>query len=284
MLLNAFGLYAGDSARYSSQENKLKFELSAGNTFVHQYRAASGTRNPYLSPYFEARSKSGLWMSGTAYRVWGLQEATRDFPEADISAGWDHDIDTFNNYSLYYSHSFYDRQVELLASALSNFAGFYYEHDFTDITTGLRLEYGFGNQTAVTKRGKKKTVITTYPVHDIYFSLENSYNHYWEKLWKKNDELDIDPEIDILAGTGNSYSEYVLKTHPGKKAAADKVSAFRLQQAIFEMPVTYYLGQFHFTPEADFYLPFYVSSDAGIKPFALFTATVAYTLKKKDSD
>jgi hypothetical protein len=175
-----------------------KQSVSAGVSFGSDASFFGRTglvRYPFLNTDVIYNAKSGIFVYGSAYKVFGSIPA---IDEMDFGAGYLYHVSSKFTGNISYTRFIFDRNALIIKSASSNDINFNNTYDWKFLKTSVVLDYLFGESS------------------DFFLTINNS--KYFETNWSVFDDKDylsFNPSFNIIVGTQNFVQKYNLN-HPGK--------------------------------------------------------------------
>ena len=192
------------------------------------YGQAADEKMPYIALTATVRAPFGGYVSGLAYKLF----TDSSFISAtSLTAGYQFNITKKLSGDLNFTHSFYPERSPFLQASNPNIAGatFNYEHFFT---SGISLDYAFGKESS-----DYFVTLSNFKAFDIYTKDQQAI-------------FSITPQIDIIAGTQQFYSQYREKRNnkgggkpqapPGPpKVITTTYKQFGMLSYNFKLPLSY---------------------------------------------
>jgi len=176
----------------TTDTTETKASLTLGITYSNDasyYGQRAQEKNPYIAAGATYRFKSGIYISGLAYRL--LNDTGAFVSASNIGGGIAFKVSKKLSADLGYNHTFYPSYSPLLqASSPDNAsAGLTYENW---LTTSATLDLAFGKTT------------------DLFFTLGISKQLSLGSIGKK-DVITLTPGFDVVAGTQHFYQSYITE-------------------------------------------------------------------------
>ena len=170
---------------------KKKQSVSIGvnyGTDASFFGRTSPTRYPYFTTDAIYNSKFGLFVYGSAWKVFGSPPA---FDEFDLGGGYSYKLSPDVKGSLSYTHFSFSDQAVIIKSASSNDINFKNSFDWHLLKTSITMDYLFGKS------------------NDFFLSISNS--HYFEttkNIFDDKDYITFEPSFNIIMGTQNFVEKF----------------------------------------------------------------------------
>jgi hypothetical protein len=227
-----------DSQRAVADTDTLarKQSVSAGVSFGSDasfFGRTGPVRYPFLNTDVIYNTKSGVFVYGSAYKVFGSIPA---IDEMDFGAGYLYHVSSKFTGNISYTRFIFDRDALIIKSASSNDINFNNTYDWKFLKTNVVVDYLFGESS------------------DFFLTINNS--KYFETNWSifdDKDYLSFNPSFNIILGTQNFVQKYNLN-HPGKfdsdyaapigppkdfEKYAGRNSEFNMLNYGFKIPIAY---------------------------------------------
>ncbi|MEO6229222.1 MAG: hypothetical protein ABJB11_17945 [Ferruginibacter sp.] len=232
-----------DSLATSADSTKAKSTITFGTVYctnADYYGQAANEKLSYLAAAVSYHHKSGLYLTGLAYRI--LSDTTNQIASAEnISAGIEFNISKRLSADISYNHTFYPAGSPFLQAGNPDNASATLAYDAW-VKPSISVDYAFGKTSdlfATAALGK------TIALGSI----------------SKKDLLRIAPAISVVGGTQKYYQTYVTQkkladsllgiifpTTPGQgtgnSSYTKTISSFNLLSYNFKMPLDYYRANY----------------------------------------
>lgn len=191
MLFTSISYGQSDSAIVA--ENKAdppKASFTIGSVYANNanyYGQKSQEKTPYLAVVANYKLKSGIYISGLAYKL--LNDSTPAISATNIGAGFNFNISKKLVADLSYNHSFYQKNSPLLQASNADNANLTLVYK-NWLNVKLAADYAFGKTDDVFTTGGFSKSISLFSI-------------------SKKDIVTLEPSTDIVAGTQHFYKTYV---------------------------------------------------------------------------
>lgn len=161
---------------------------------ANYYGQTADRRLPYILGNATLRFPFKLNFSLSSYK---LLDSTKGITATIVGAGYDFNLAKNLTSSINYSHTFNASNSPLLQASNTDNASANLSYAYW-LTTGLTLDYAFGSQ------------------KDIFLTFSNSKQF---SLWSfsNNDEITLEPTIEIVGGTQHFYQTYTKNEQTKQK-------------------------------------------------------------------
>lgn len=220
-------------------KNTLTLGVSYANNASY-YGQKSEEKTPYVAAVASYRLKSGLYFTGTAFRL--LDDSAKLASASSLGIGYGFKLGEKWVADLSYSHSIYPDYSPFLQAANNNTASASLNYNYF-LTSGISADYAFGKQS------------------DIFVTFSNSKDIGLGSLFSKKDGVSIAPSIEIVGGTQRFYNTYVedkkfrdslvgliLPILGGggstPNTATKESTSFDLLSYTFKLPLSYYRSKY----------------------------------------
>ena len=151
---------------------------------------------PFLNTDVIYNAKSGVFVYGSAYKVFGSIPA---IDEIDLGAGYLYHFSSKFTGNISYTRFIFNRNALIIKSASSNDINFNNTYDWKLLKSSVMFDYLFGESS------------------DFFVTINNS--KYFETNWSifdDKDYLSFNPGFNIIFGTQNFVQKY-NQNHPGDR-------------------------------------------------------------------
>lgn len=219
--------------------NTLTFGVSYANNASY-YGQKSEEKTSYIAAVASYRLKSGLYFTGSAFRL--LEDSAKLASASSLGIGYGFKMGTKWVADLSYSHTFYPAYSPFLQAANSNTASVSLNYNYF-LTNGISVDYAFGKQ------------------DDIFATFTTSKEIELGNLFSKKDGISIAPSVEIVGGTQRFYKTYIedkkirdslLELIPpilggGRSTpttTTKEATSFDLLSYSFKLPLSYYRSRY----------------------------------------
>ena len=144
----SLGLYTAQAQEDSTQEVK-KNTLTLGVTYTNNasyYGQKPEEKTPYVAGVASYKLKSGIYFSGSAYRL--LNDSAKFASASSLGIGYGFGIGKKLSADINYSHTFYPAYSPFLQAANNNTASASLNYQYF-LNSGIAVDYAFGKQNDV---------------------------------------------------------------------------------------------------------------------------------------
>jgi hypothetical protein len=227
-------LYA-QTAKPKEEASKTTLTLAAiYSNNVSYYGQSTSDKLPYLLGNATLRLPDGIYCSAGAYKLTNIGGG---ISETDLGVGYAHDFSEQFNADISFTRSFFPKNSPLLQASNENNANFTANYNWPWFKSSLSADYAFGQE------------------NDFFVGFSNSKNIDLCTVFDENDQLSIEPAVEIVAGTQhffNTYKQEKIKRNNGKGNGAangngngktetitTSKSSFNVLTYNFKLPLTY---------------------------------------------
>ncbi len=186
----SLGLYTAQAQEDSTQEVK-KNTLTLGVTYTNNasyYGQKPEEKTPYVAGVASYKLKSGIYFSGSAYRL--LNDSAKFASASSLGIGYGFGIGKKLSADISYSHTFYPAYSPFLQAANNNTASASLNYQYF-LNSGIAVDYAFGKQ------------------NDVFTTFSTNKDIVLGHLFNQKDGISITPGVEIVAGTQRFYETYV---------------------------------------------------------------------------
>jgi hypothetical protein len=173
---------------------------------VSYYGQSTAEKLPYVLVNATARLSMGLYFSAGAYKLLNIGGGVS---ETDLGIGYEHNFTENFNADISYMRSIFPNNSPLLQAANTNNVNLTLGYNWPWFKSSLSADYAFGQE------------------NDFFLGITNSKGISLGTLFDDEDEVSIEPAIEIVSGTQHfytSYQEEKIKRNNGKGKGANNGS------------------------------------------------------------
>jgi hypothetical protein len=206
--LQACRLMAQTDDANGPKTNKTTLTLAAiYSNNVSYYGQSTAEKLPYVLANATARLPIGLYFSAGAYKLMNMGGG---ISETDLGIGYEHNFTDRFNADISYTHSIFPSNSPLLQAANTNNVNLTSSYTWPWFKSSLSADYAFGEE------------------NDFFLGITNSKDIGLGTLFDEEDQLSIEPAIEIVSGTQHFYTTYheeKIKRNNGKGKGAKNGNA-----------------------------------------------------------
>ena len=258
---------------------KIEFDYVSNTTYMGRRDTVNV---PTFSPLLKYTTKNKFYFETAFVNVPGGATA---FDEMNLGVGklfrftsnWDGNIS--------YMHYFFNSNAARINAVIQSDWNFYTALDWDILYTQLMYDASKGND-----QFKYKGITVGQSTSDKMMTIANSHLFLIDKIFRKDDDLLIMPELDILYGTQNFLSAFKGKIPPKDatklkqeedQAFQNQASQFGLTAYVVTLYVTYEVKRWSFAISPNYTIPENTPAGVSSTPYFVMAASVYYTIKSK---
>jgi len=170
---------------------------------VSYYGQSTAEKLPYVLANANARLSMGLYFSAGAYKLLNIGGG---ISETDLGIGYEHNFTDKFNADVSYTRSIFPSNSPLLQAANTNNINLTSSYTWPWFKSSLSADYAFGEE------------------NDFFLGITNAKDISLGTLFDDQDQLSIEPAIEIISGTQHFYTTYQeekIKRNNGKGKGAN---------------------------------------------------------------
>ncbi|MEJ5961581.1 hypothetical protein [Pedobacter immunditicola] len=225
-----------DSTATTPEKATLTLAAIYGNN-VSYYGQGTLEKLPYILTNATFRLPLGLFFSASSYKL--LNYGT-GMSASDLGIGFDHAFSPKLQAGISYTRSFFPEDSPLLQAANENNINAMVDYQWPWFKSSLSTDFAFGLE------------------KDVFISLNHAKLIELGSLFNENDQIAIEPAVELVAGTQHFLESYTQKKNQGKgKGSGNEnttetieipTTSFNLLTYNFKIPFTYsrshYMAEF----------------------------------------
>lgn len=238
---------------------------------------------PYVSADISYISKTGFSLSLFTYDI--SSNATL-LDEVDAMAGWSFDLSKRVDASAFYTRFFFNESTESIRASVQNVASASLGLDWSYLYTKVTAHYIFGD------------------ANDFFAVLDNSRYFSLGHVFRKDDNISLEPKATIIAGTQTFVDTHYIRQgipliRPGlghgngngrgnsgstgttTTTVESSQTTFEILSYEFSLPVTYDVGRFSLELSGKYSIPVNLLEGDPSVPQFFFTGGVLYYISSK---
>ena len=199
---------------------------------INYYGQSTAEKLPYILANATARLPIGVYFSAGAYKLLNTGGA---ISETDLGLGYDHTFSEQFSTDISYTRSIFPKNSPLLQASNGNNINLTAKYSWPWFSTSLSADYAFGEE------------------NDFFVSFSNAKSIDIGTVFDENDQLSIEPAIEIVSGTQHffyTYQQEKIKRNNGKGKGAGNgngktetitmpKTSFSLLTYNFKLPLSY---------------------------------------------
>jgi len=199
---------------------------------VSYYGQSTAEKLPYVLTNATARLPVGAYFSAGAYK---LLNVTGGISAVDLGIGYSYSFTDNFNADVSYTWSIFPEDSPLLQAANTNNINIMSDYNWPWFKTSVSLDYAFGTE------------------RDFFLGFSNSKDIGLGPVFDEDDQLSVEPTIEVLSGTQRFYTTYQqqkIKRNKGKGKGANNANgavediivsntSFNLLTYNLKLPLTY---------------------------------------------
>ncbi|WP_285057676.1 hypothetical protein [Pedobacter ginsengisoli] len=170
---------------------------------VSYYGQSTAEKLPYVLANATARLSMGLYFSAGAYK---LLKIGGGISETDLGIGYEHNFTDKFNADVSYTRSIFPSNSPLLQAANTNNINLTLSYTWPWFKSSLSADHAFGEE------------------NDFFLGITNAKDISLGTIFYDQDQLSIEPAIEIISGTQHFYTTYQeekIKRNNGKGKGAN---------------------------------------------------------------
>jgi hypothetical protein len=240
---------------------------------------------PYVSADISYVSKTGFSLSLFTYDI--SSNATL-LDEVDAMAGWSFDLSKRVDASAFYTRFFFNESTESIRASVQNVASASLGLDWSYLYTKVTAHYIFGD------------------ANDFFAVLDNSRYFSLGHVFRKDDNISLEPKATIIAGTQTFVDTHYVRQgipliRPGlgqgngngngrgnsgstgtrTTTVESSETTFEILSYEFSLPITYDVGRFSLELSGKYSIPVNLLEGDSSVPQFFFTGGVLYYISSK---
>jgi hypothetical protein len=188
MSLQPCWLIAQTDTANDHKSNKTTLTLAAiYSNNVSYYGQSTAEKLPYILANATARLSIGVYFSAGAYKLLNMDGGVS---ETDFGIGYAYDFTDKFSTDLSYTLSIFPKNSPLLQAANTNNINLTTDYTWPWFKSSLSTDYAFGQES------------------DVFLGITNSKDISLGTVFDEEDQLSIEPAIEIVSGTQHFYTTY----------------------------------------------------------------------------